>query len=201
MARWLVTGAAGFIGSFVCKALADRGEEVVGVDNLDPYYDPHLKLLRLARVASPHFRYVPIDISDPVPLASIFSEVQPEKVIHLTAPTRVRHAVTHPVPYSRTNLMGFVHVLEVGSGFAVLVSPLQPVLFTALSRLQHDPPRLRRSFRRTVHLVGALAFPVGRPRTALAVLLDAPNSREAALLTVGSSRQLVDVAHSGVRLR
>lgn len=110
--RWLVTGAAGFIGAHVSRALLDRGEAVVGIDNLDPYYDPHLKLYRLEKLRSPGFTFTTLDIADEGRTYEVFSEVRPDRVIHLAAQPGVRHAMKTPVPYARTNLMGTVHVLE-----------------------------------------------------------------------------------------
>ena len=110
--RWLVTGAAGFIGAHVCQALGSRGDVVAGLDNLIPYYDPALKLARLQQIASPNFRFIPADIADSEAIAAAFDEVQPDGVIHLAAQAGVRHALTNPTSYARSNLMGFVHVLE-----------------------------------------------------------------------------------------
>lgn len=112
MTRWIVTGAAGFIGSHVVLRLLHRGDEVVGIDNLDPYYDPALKNARLQRLQLPGFRFLPADVADANTVSAIFSDVRPERVIHLAAQPGVRQALITPLPYARTNLMGFVFVLE-----------------------------------------------------------------------------------------
>lgn len=109
---WLVTGAAGFIGAHTVLRLLEQGEEVVGVDNLDPYYDPHLKLHRLRQLGHKNFTFTTLDISDEGRTYEVFSTARPDRVIHLAAQPGVRHAKKTPVPYARTNLMGTVHVLE-----------------------------------------------------------------------------------------
>lgn len=112
MTTWLVTGVAGFIGSQVAEELLRREQSVVGLDNLDPYYDPQLKLARLNHLRGHNFRFVPADIDDESTVAALFADVEPTHVIHLAAQPGVRHALTHPKPYARTNLMGFVNIVE-----------------------------------------------------------------------------------------
>lgn len=109
---WLVTGAAGFIGAHTVRRLLEQGERVVGIDNLDPYYDPHLKLHRLEQLRHPHFTFTTLDIADESRTYEVFTTVRPKRVIHLAAQPGVRYAMKTPVPYARTNLMGTVHVLE-----------------------------------------------------------------------------------------
>ena len=109
----LVTGAAGFIGMHVCERLLARGDEVVGMDDLNDYYDPQLKQDRLARLASHSaFRFERLDISDREALAAAFARAQADRVIHLAAQAGVRYSLTHPHAYSSSNLVGFVNVLE-----------------------------------------------------------------------------------------
>jgi UDP-glucuronate 4-epimerase len=111
--RILVTGAAGFIGMHVAQALLRRGEEVVGIDNLNDYYDVGLKKARLARLeVHPGFRFERLDIADADATARCFADGGFDRVVHLAAQAGVRHSVTHPHSYAQSNLVGFLHVLE-----------------------------------------------------------------------------------------
>jgi UDP-glucuronate 4-epimerase len=108
----LVTGAAGFIGMHTCLALLARGDEVVGVDNLNDYYDPQLKQARLARLAGhPAFRFERADIADPR-IADLFSGCGAERVVHLAAQAGVRYSLRNPKAYVESNLVGFANVIE-----------------------------------------------------------------------------------------
>jgi UDP-glucuronate 4-epimerase len=109
----LVTGAAGFIGLHVCERLLARGDEVVGIDNLNDYYDVRLKEARLARLA-PHagFRFVRLDIADRAGMADLFAREKPQRVVHLAAQAGVRYSLKNPHAYADSNLVGFVNVLE-----------------------------------------------------------------------------------------
>ena len=109
----LVTGSAGFIGYHVAQTLLDRGESVVGVDCISPYYDPTLKLARLARLeARPGYRHHRIDLADRDAAAEVFQSVRPSGVIHLAAQPGVRYSLEHPEAYVDSNLGGFLSVLE-----------------------------------------------------------------------------------------
>lgn len=109
----LITGAAGFIGMHVAERLLARGDEVVGVDNLNDYYDVSLKQARLARLApSPHFRHVNVDIADRPAMAELFAVEKPDAVINLAAQAGVRYSLQNPHAYVDTNLVGFVNILE-----------------------------------------------------------------------------------------
>ena len=108
----LVTGAAGFIGSGVARALLDRGERVVGVDNLNPYYEVSLKEARLARLEGERFTFRRLDIGDREPVAALFDEFRFERVVHLAAQAGVRYSLTHPHAYTQTNVTGFLNILE-----------------------------------------------------------------------------------------
>ncbi|MEZ4379509.1 MAG: NAD-dependent epimerase [Gemmatimonadales bacterium] len=111
--KHLVTGAAGFIGYHVSERLLARGDEVVGVDNLNPYYDPALKQARLERLQRhPGFRFVHLDIADREPVEALFRAERFPRVIHLAAQAGVRYSVSHPHAYISTNVTGFLHVLE-----------------------------------------------------------------------------------------
>ena len=110
--RILVTGAAGFIGSHVSGALLDRGDEVVGLDNLNPYYDPSLKEARLARLtARPGFQIVRGDLSDRVAVDAAFDS-SPDRVVHLAAQAGVRYSLTNPHAYVDSNVTGTLNILE-----------------------------------------------------------------------------------------
>ena len=109
----LVTGVAGFIGMHTASALLARGDEVVGIDNLNDYYDPQLKRDRLATLAGhPKFRFAAQDIVDAAALMALFEAECFERVVHLAAQAGVRYSITHPHAYAQSNLSGFLNVLE-----------------------------------------------------------------------------------------
>jgi UDP-glucuronate 4-epimerase len=109
----LVTGAAGFIGHQVARRLLDRGEMVVGVDNLSPYYDVGLKEARLADLAPRNgFAFERLDLADEAATADLFRRTAPRRVVHLAAQPGVRRALTEPMPYVTANLVAFVNVFE-----------------------------------------------------------------------------------------
>ena len=109
----LVTGAAGFIGMHVCERLLARGDQVVGIDNLNDYYDVSLKKARLARLTPhPAFRFVKIDIADRDGIAALFSAERPQRVINLAAQAGVRYSLTNPHAYIDSNIVGFTNILE-----------------------------------------------------------------------------------------
>ena len=109
----LVTGAAGFIGFHTARALLARGDEVVGVDNLNDYYDPKLKSARLAMLGRERgFRFDKLDIADREAMQKIFDRDQFGAVVHLAAQAGVRHSISNPHVYVQSNITGFLHVLE-----------------------------------------------------------------------------------------
>jgi UDP-glucuronate 4-epimerase len=109
----LVTGSAGFIGFHAVMALLARGETVVGVDNVTPYYDPALKLARLSRLETqPGYRHHRIDLADREATAELFRAIRPRGVIHLAAQPGVRYSLEHPEAYVASNVVGFLNVLE-----------------------------------------------------------------------------------------
>lgn len=107
----LVTGAAGFIGAYTCRALRARGESVIGLDNFNDYYDPQLKRDRVAALC-PDVDIRALDLTDRDGLTALFDEVRPERVVHLAAQAGVRYSLTHPHTYVQSNLVGFVNLLE-----------------------------------------------------------------------------------------
>lgn len=111
--KFLVTGAAGFIGSFVAKKLCESGHIVVGIDNLNDYYDPNLKQSRLDRLNKfCNFTFVKLDLADREGIAELFSSHQFERVIHLAAQAGVRYSLENPLAYIDSNLVGMATVLE-----------------------------------------------------------------------------------------
>jgi UDP-glucuronate 4-epimerase len=109
----LVTGSAGFIGMHAALKLLDRGDTVVGVDNLNDYYDVSLKKARLDRlVYQRNFSFKKIDIADSQKMKKLFSQEKPDKVVHLAAQAGVRYSLSHPEAYVEANLLGFVNILE-----------------------------------------------------------------------------------------
>lgn len=111
--RILVTGAAGFIGSTLSHRLLDRGDEVLGYDNLNDYYDPTLKEARLARLTpKAGFRFVRASLEDRPALERAFADFWPQRVVNLAAQAGVRYSLTNPYAYIESNLVGFINVLE-----------------------------------------------------------------------------------------
>ncbi|MEZ5465327.1 MAG: NAD-dependent epimerase/dehydratase family protein [Lysobacteraceae bacterium] len=107
----LVTGAAGFIGAYVCRALKARGEQVLGLDNYNDYYDPQLKRDRVATLC-PDVAIETIDLADRAALESLFASHRPQRVINLAAQAGVRYSLENPQAYVQSNLVGFVNLLE-----------------------------------------------------------------------------------------
>lgn len=110
--KYLVTGAAGFIGSAVVEQLTRKGHLVVGVDNINDYYDVNLKLARLERINHHNFTLVELDIADRDALANLFKTEQFDQVIHLAAQAGVRYSIQNPHAYADSNLVGHLNVLE-----------------------------------------------------------------------------------------
>ena len=111
--RVLVTGAAGFIGMHVSQLLLGRGDTVVGLDNLNDYYDPRLKHARLARLTGlDGFSFVRMDVADRDGMATLFADGRFDRVVHLAAQAGVRYSLTNPQAYIESNVAGFTNVLE-----------------------------------------------------------------------------------------
>ena len=105
----LVTGAAGFIGSFVAKYLLERGDTVIGIDNLNDYYDPDLKLARLEWLKFyDNFTFKKVDLADRTAMENIFKENKFDGVVNLAAQAGVRYSLENPHAYMESNIIGFL---------------------------------------------------------------------------------------------
>ena len=112
MKKILVTGAAGFIGFSVCKKLLDLGLEVYGLDNLNDYYDPRLKLARLEFLTKKNMPFSKIDLADTNEIKNLFNSFKPNIVINLAAQAGVRYSLENPHAYLNSNIIGFLNILE-----------------------------------------------------------------------------------------
>jgi UDP-glucuronate 4-epimerase len=111
--KLLVTGAAGFIGFHTARLLLERGDQVVGVDNLNAYYDPSLKNARLAILKGyPRFRFVKADVADHKAMDAMFRAERFERVVHLAAQAGVRYSLENPHAYVQSNIVGFLEIIE-----------------------------------------------------------------------------------------
>lgn len=123
----LVTGVAGFVGHHVAKRLLERGDHVLGLDNLNDYYDVNLKQARLAQLSLfAHFRFLKMDLLDRENVAKMFANEPIDKVVHLAAQAGVRYSLLNPYAYIDSNIAGFLHILEgcrrVGSSHLLFAS-------------------------------------------------------------------------------
>lgn len=142
--RYLVTGAAGFIGSTVSQRLIERGDTVYGIDNLNDYYDVRLKQARLDRLQHPSFTFAQLDVSDRTAIAQLFKTERIDVVIHLAAQAGVRYSLEHPEAYIDSNLVGFGAILEGArhAGVRHLVYASSSSVYGANAKLpfsEHDP--------------------------------------------------------------
>ncbi|MBV4366999.1 NAD-dependent epimerase [Erwinia sp. BNK-24-b] len=111
--KYLVTGAAGFIGFYVTQRLLSAGHQVVGLDNLNDYYDVKLKLARLDLLKpSPAFSFIKLDLADRAGMAQLFADERFDRVIHLAAQAGVRYSLDNPLAYADSNLIGHLNILE-----------------------------------------------------------------------------------------
>lgn len=113
MSKILVTGAAGFIGFHLAKRLLERGDEIVGIDNMNDYYTPKLKEARLAQIVNhPSFKFIKGDIADRELMPRLFEDEKFDKVVNLAAQAGVRYSIENPFAYVDSNLVGFANILE-----------------------------------------------------------------------------------------
>ncbi|SUJ07223.1 dTDP-glucose 4,6-dehydratase 2 [Shewanella putrefaciens] len=110
--KYLVTGVAGFIGSCVVERLCEQGHQVVGIDNVNDYYDVNLKNARLKRVKHNCFQFIKIDLADREAMATLFVKHQFDRVVHLAAQAGVRYSIENPMAYADSNLVGHLNILE-----------------------------------------------------------------------------------------
>jgi len=109
----LITGAAGFIGAQLSKRLLEQGFEIIGIDNLNDYYDVNLKKARLTQLEThPHFHFIQLDLADRAGIAELFSQNKFQKVVNLAAQAGVRYSIENPYAYVDSNIVGFVNLLE-----------------------------------------------------------------------------------------
>ena len=109
----LITGSAGFIGSALALRLLERGDEIIGLDNLNDYYDVNLKRARLARAQNhPRYTDVRVDLAERAKMAEVFASFRPQRVVNLAAQAGVRYSTENPHAYVDSNLVGFLNVLE-----------------------------------------------------------------------------------------
>ena len=134
----LVTGTAGFIGAAVARSLLDRGDEVVGVDEVNDYYDVGLKRARLARIESESgYKHFAFDLADTQRTLALFKAERPDRVVHLAAQAGVRFSIDHPHAYESANLAAFLNVLD-----PFLIAP-RPVTLPLRPRASPSPEPFR----------------------------------------------------------
>ena len=110
--KYLITGAAGFIGSAVVERLTAVGHDVVGIDNINDYYDVNLKDARLKRAEHARFQFIKMDLADREAMAALFVDHQFDRVVHLGAQAGVRYSIENPMAYADSNLIGHLNILE-----------------------------------------------------------------------------------------
>ena len=111
--RYLITGGAGFIGFFLSKALLEKGAQVIGLDNMNDYYEVSLKEARLKILkAYPKYRFVKADLADKETVFNVFKDFKPQIVVNLAAQAGVRYSIDNPDAYIQSNIVGFFNILE-----------------------------------------------------------------------------------------
>ena len=121
----IVTGAAGFIGFHVCKKLIELDQDILGIDNINSYYETDIKKARISEIAKKAknsdkiWEFVKVDLEEKETLKTIFKRFQPNIVVHLAAQAGVRFSITNPDSYVKSNLVGFVNIIELCRNFNV----------------------------------------------------------------------------------
>ncbi len=133
----LVTGSAGFIGMHVAQRLLARGDQVVGIDNLNDYYDVNLKLARLEQLRKPGFEFEKMDVADGAAIEGLFARHRFDRVVHLAAQAGVRYSLINPHEYVRSNITGFLNILE-----ACRHHPVQHLVYASSSSVYGGNTRL-----------------------------------------------------------
>jgi len=133
----LLTGAAGFIGMHCAQRLLERGDEVIGVDNLSPYYSVKLKKDRLARLKHRRFKFHKLDLAKAGALQALFRKTRPGAVLHLAAQAGVRHSLENPQAYIQANIVGFANLLECCRAY-----PPRHLVFASSSSVYGSNPKL-----------------------------------------------------------
>ena len=133
----LVTGSAGFIGMHVAQRLLARGDQVVGIDNLNDYYDVTLKLARLEQLRKPGFEFEKMDVADGAAIEGLFARHRFDRVVHLAAQAGVRYSLINPHEYVRSNITGFLNILE-----ACRHHPVQHLVYASSSSVYGGNTRL-----------------------------------------------------------
>ncbi|MCB1587465.1 MAG: NAD-dependent epimerase/dehydratase family protein [Xanthomonadales bacterium] len=151
----LVTGAAGFIGAYTARALAERGESVIAIDSFNDYYDPQLKHDRIAALLTPLGIVVErVDVADAAAMSALFAERRPQRVVHLAAQAGVRYSLEAPRAYLRANVDGFLNILE-----GCREHPVEHLCFASTSSIYGDtrdiPYRESQKVQRPVSLYAA----------------------------------------------
>lgn len=134
---FLITGAAGFIGYYLSKSLLEQGSRVLGVDNINDYYDVNLKYGRLEQLKLfSRFEFIKVDISDKDLITKVFEEYKPNIVVNLAAQAGVRYSIENPDVYIQSNIVGFFNILEACRNHPVdhLVYASYPAQFMDLIR-------------------------------------------------------------------
>lgn len=135
----LVTGAAGFIGHATCARLLSEGWQVVGIDNLNAYYDPKLKKARLKNLAdhkqAKNFTFKKLDLTNLKALTRLALATKPSVIIHFAAQAGVRYGITHQTPYLESNLIGHFHILQVCKALADAKAPIAHLLYASSSSI------------------------------------------------------------------